>query len=168
MVDSTIPSDPSAHIPRRGDELIDFTTVTPDGASIRSRDFHMRRNLALVFTHGVGCPNCRDLLAELIEQRGSAQAEAGEILAVVPGSQEEIAQLRDELGIPFPIAVDLNGSIHQRYGLASDNKLLAGIFVADRYGTIFKESIAGGTSSHPELAAGDIPGWLEFIACRCT
>lgn len=168
MVESNIPSAPTAHIPRRGDALIDFTTVTPDGQPIRVRDFHMRRNLALVFTHGVGCPTCRELLSELIEQRDAAQAAAGEILAVVPGSQDEIAQLRNELGIPFPIAVDLNGTIHQSYGLAGSDSLLAGTFVADRYGTIFETAVEEATSGHPHIDAGDIPGWLEFIASRCS
>lgn len=155
--------------PGRGDALPDFTTVTPDGSPIRARDFHMRRNVALVFTHGPDCETCQGLLRELARQRKAAQAEAGEIVAVIPGSRDDVSRLCDALGISYPVAVDQDGSIHRRYGLAvADGSPLAGIFVADRYGTIFESSVAVASGEHPALDAGEIPGWLEFIACRCT
>lgn len=156
-------------IPGRGDALRGFTTVDPDGRPVRTRDFYPRRNLALVFTHGPACPACRDLLRELVARRVAAQAEAGEILAVIPGTRDEATRLRHELDLTYPIAVDEDGSIHRRYGLTDiDGSPLAGIFVADRYGTIFESSVAETSDRHPSLDAGDIPGWLEFIACRCT
>ena len=35
-----------------------------------------------------------------------------------------------------------------------------------RYGVVFEASIAD--EAHRMLEAAEVPGWLEFIACRCT
>lgn len=153
--------------PGRGDQIIDFTAPTPDGHDLRSRDFYMRRNLALVFTHGPECAACRDLLRGLARQYAAARAEVGELIAVIPAGTEEIERLRGDLDLSFPLAADPDLAIHRRYGLvAADGQPLAAVFVADRYGTIFDASIAD--EAHRMTAADEIPGWLEFIACRCT
>ncbi|HLI52592.1 MAG TPA: redoxin domain-containing protein [Thermomicrobiaceae bacterium] len=159
----------AVRVPRRGDVLLDFTAMTPGGQLARPRDFYMRRNLAVIFTHGPACLACRQLLSGLVARRAAVRAEAGEILAVIPGTRDGVARLQDELGITYPIAVDEDGSVHRRYGLTGvDGSPVAGIFIADRYGTIFESSTGGPDSGHPSIGAGDIPGWLEFIACRCS
>lgn len=156
-----------ARTPGRGEQIIDFSAPTPEGAILRSRDvYYLRRNLALVFVHGTECAGCRELLRELAAERVLVRKEDGEILAVVPGSQAAVGQLRDELGLPFPVVADEEATIFQRYRLVTpDGATRAAIFATDRYGTVFEPSIAN--DAHEMLPASEVPGWLEFIACEC-
>jgi peroxiredoxin len=125
----------------------------------------MRRNLALVFTHGPECTACRALLAELGELEEAVRAEVGQTLAVVPAEADALAELAATL--PFPLLADPDGAIHARYGLVDDDgSPRAAIFVADRYGIVFHPSVAD--EEHAMLPAAEVPGWLEFIACRCS
>ncbi|MGA7668770.1 MAG: redoxin domain-containing protein [Nitrolancea sp.] len=149
-----------ATVPARGDRLPSFTGTTPTGDPIRLRDFYLRRNLALIFTHGAECGACRDYLTELNERRAAIHAEAAEILAVIPDDS-------DAAPFPFPIALDAGNQIHRRYGLVdADGRPRAAIFLVDRYGIVFEVSVA--SDEHTMLAAEEVPGWLEFIACRCS
>ncbi len=154
-------------IPARGDDLVAFTAPTPDGAQVGPRDFYLRRNLALAFTHGPDCPACRDLLRGLARAYGAARSEAGEILAVLPLDVPAADALRAALDLPFPVAADPEGDVARRYGLVrEDGARRAALFVADRYGTIFEASVAD--AAHRMLGAEEVPGWLEFIACQCS
>ena len=151
--------------PKRGEQIPAFSGTTADGRALGTRYYYMRRNLALVFTHGPECPHCRALLRELGELEEAVQAEAGETLAVVPAAGEELRGLAAEL--PFPVVGDPDLAIHRRYGLVdAQGAPRAAIFVADRYGVVFEASIAD--EAHRMLEAAEVPGWLEFIACRCT
>lgn len=154
-------------IPTRGDRIPDFTGTTADGATLRTRDLYLRRNLALAFTHGPDCPACRDLLRGLARQERAVQAEAGQTVAVVPAGREAAERLALELDLGFPVIADEDLSAHRRYGLVDPaGHPLAAIFVADRYGTVFHASVAD--AAHDMLAADEVPGWLEFVACRCS
>ena len=156
----------SAAIPGRGDQLPGFSGETPAGDKIRLRDFYMRRNLALVFSDRPEYPATRDLLQGLAERRAVVQAEAGEALAVISGDPAAVRELVATLALSFPVVVDPDGAIHQRYGLIdAAGEPLAAIFLADRFGTVFETSLA--SAEHPIMRADEVPGWLEFIACRC-
>jgi peroxiredoxin len=150
-----------AAVPARGDRLPSFTGKTPTGEEIRLRDFYMRRNLALVFTHGLECGACRHLLRHLAEKRAAVQAESGEIVAVIAGESGDMPSL------PYPVVVDQDGQIHRHYGLfdASDRPLVA-VFLADRYGVIFETALAD--EGHALPSPDEVVSWLEFIACRCS
>lgn len=153
--------------PGRGEQIIDFSAPTPDGTILRSRDvYYLRRNLALIFTHGPECEGCRDLLRGLAAERGSVRKEDGEILAVIPGNPAAVGRLRDELGLPYPVVADEEHAVFQRYRLVTpDGTPCAAIFATDRYGTVFEPSIAN--DAHEMMPASEVPGWLEFIACEC-
>jgi peroxiredoxin len=154
-------------IPARGDRLPLFSGETPEGAPLRLRDFYMRRNLALVFSDAPEYAATRDLLRGLAERRAAVQAEAGEALAVISGDPEPVRRLVADLTLPFPVIVDPDDAIHARYGLLSaTGEPRAAVFLADRFGTIFEASVE--TDDGQIMAADDVLGWLEFIACRCT
>ncbi len=146
--------------PKRGERLPLFTGQTPQGGVVRLRDFYLRRNLALVFTHGPDCDACRQVLHDLVTIRPAVQAEVGEILVVISGTSVDT-------DLPYPVLLDGENEIHQRFGLLDANgQPRAAIFLVDRYGVVFESSIA--TEAHSMLPVRDIPGWMEFIACRCS
>jgi peroxiredoxin len=153
--------------PAPGELINDFSAPTPEGTILRSHDvYYLRRNLALVFTHGPECTRCRSLLQDLANERALLRVEDGEILAVIPGGPKAAAQLRTDLKLPFPVVVDEDGSVYDRYGLLTpDGAPKAAIFTTDRYGTVFEASIAN--DAHEMMPASEVPGWLEFIACEC-
>lgn len=153
-------------VPGRGDSIPDFTATTADGTTLRTRDYYMRRNLALIFTHGADCADCRELLRRVARQHGAARQEAGEVIAVIPADATTVAKLRDELDLSFPLVIDEDLAIHRRYGLVSpDGAPMAAIIVTDQFGTIFDTSVAD--AEHQMMTAEEIPGWLEFVACQC-
>ncbi|HVB64126.1 MAG TPA: redoxin domain-containing protein [Nitrolancea sp.] len=164
---ATSPTAISSPTPTRGDQLPQFTGETPTGGTIRLRDFYMRRNLALVFSDGPDYAASRDLLRGLAERRAAVQAEAGETLAVISGDSAVVRELITTLALPFPVVVDADNAIHQRYGLLDAAGVpRAAIFLVDRFGTVFETSLA--SEDRPIMNASEVPGWLEFIACRCT
>lgn len=154
-------------IPRRGDRIPDFTATTADAVALRTRDYYMRRNLALIFSHEPDCTACRDVLRAAARQHAAARAEAGEVIPVVPADRAAVARLRDDLNLSFPLVADEDLAVHARYGLVtSQGEPMAAILVTDRYGTVYEASVAG--ADHRLMAAEEIPGWLEFVVCECS
>lgn len=139
--------------PRRGGLLPRLEGIDLHGHRVSSRDYYMRRNLAVVFTgHDDVSTQWIDAAAEIAD---AAAEEAGQVLLVVPRGV-------DPQGLP--VIVDADGRCRELFGLGTDD--LPALFVADRYGTVFAAS--HGEEAIPELTPRDIPRWLEFVACRCS
>jgi hypothetical protein len=144
---------PMQAVPGRGDRLPDLSGLTPAGGPISTRDFYMRRHLAVIFI--CAQTECADWIAAAAAVRKAAQAEDGEILLVLDGTT-------DTEGLPA--IVDLDGSLAARCGLGEFDR--PALFVIDRYGTIFAAN--RGPNAEADLRPRDIPRWLEFIASRCS
>lgn len=144
---------PIQAIPGRGDRLPELAGITPDGGHISTRDYYMRRNLAVIFI--CAQTECADWIAAAAAVRKAAQAEDGEILLVIDGTT-------DTEGLPA--IIDADGSLFARCGLTEFDR--PALFVLDRYGTIFAAN--RGREAEPDMRPRDIPRWLEFIACRCS
>jgi hypothetical protein len=139
-------------VPGRGDQMPWLSGPTPEHETLTTRSYYMRRNLAIVFT-GEG-DDAQDWAAEAASIRPAAAREDGEIVVISPP------------GIDVGITPDIIDDDHQiaaRVGLTAAD--LPALFITDRYGTIF----AANRGSHAEdIRPADIPGWLEFVANRCT
>lgn len=144
---------PMLAIPGRGDRLPDLSGPTPDGGQLSTRDFYMRRNLAVIFI--CAQTECADWIAAAAAVRQAARAENGEILLVLDGTTDTDG---------LPAIVDADGSLAARCGLSEFDR--PALFVIDRYGTIFAAN--RGPNAETGLRPRDIPHWLEFIACRCS
>ena len=144
---------PVQAVPGRGDRLPDLRGLTPDGGQISTRDFYMRRNLAVIFI--CAQTECADWIAAAAAVRKAAQSENGEILLVLDGTT-------DTGGLPA--IVDDDGMLAGRCGLGEFDR--PALFIVDRYGTIFAAN--RGRDAETGLRPRDIPRWLEFIACRCS
>jgi hypothetical protein len=143
----------SMPIPARGDRLPDLSGSTPDGGQLTTRDYYMRRNLAVIFIcAGV---ECADWIVAAAAVRSAAHAEEGEIVLILDGPA-------DTHGLPA--IVDEEGTLAARCGLGEHDHPT--MFVTDRYGTIFASN--RGPNAEEGLRPRDIPRWLEFIASRCS
>jgi hypothetical protein len=139
--------------PQRGDQFPDLTGQTPAGAQLSTRDYYMRRNLAVMYVAndatGAGWLRAAGAV------RDAAHAEAGEIVVVAPPGMATGT---------LPTIVDQEQQLAGRAGLYADD--LPALFIIDRYRTVFAGN--RGEQGLPELTPADIPGWLEFVACRCS
>jgi hypothetical protein len=144
---------PQQAIPGRGDRMPDLSGLSPSGTQISTRDYYMRRNLAVLFI--CARTECADWIAAAAAVRKAAQAEDGDILLVLDGTTDTDG---------LPAIVDADGSLAARCGLGEFDH--PALFVLDRYGTIFASN--RGPNAEPDLRPRDIPNWLEFIACRCS
>lgn len=139
-------------VPQRGELFPTLTGTDRSGTRRSTRDYYMRRNLAVVVVPpGSEAP---DWPARLTAVRDRVHAEAGEILLVAP----QTLPTGD-----LPAILD-DGALAAKLGLS--NRTTPAIFALDRYGLIFATNAAG--DSTPDLTPEEIPNWLEFIACRCT
>lgn len=148
-----VPLAPDAMIPTRGNVIPLVTGVSPTGERISLRDFYMRRNMAVVVvdSNDVG----RQWLSLAALQSEAAAREAGVVVAIVPPGV-------DAPGVPT--IVDPDGRLSSKLGLSPGH--LPALFLIDRFGTLFATNV--GASATPDLDPDGIPGWLEFIACRCS
>ncbi|HYI14863.1 MAG TPA: hypothetical protein VEX37_05710 [Thermomicrobiales bacterium] len=153
MHEPTTPVIPVQATPGRGDRLPDLSGLSPDGGQISTRDYYMRRNLAIIFI--CAQTECADWIAAAAAVRKAAHAENGEILLVLDGTT-------DTEGLPA--IVDDDGMLAARCGLGEFDR--PALFIVDRYGTIFAAN--RGPDAEAGLRPRDIPRWLEFIACRCS
>ena len=142
---------PPGTIPGRGDLLPTLAGRSPDGLRRSTRDYYLRRNLAVVVGTG---PCADDWFRRSANVRERARAEDGEIILIATSSPPTDV---------LPTIAD-DGTLAARIGVADRDT--PAIFVIDRYGTVFATN-AGDTAT-PDLEPEDIPRWLEFIACRCS
>ena len=139
--------------PSRGNLLPLVSGMTAGGEPLSLRDFYMRRNMAIVIVGNDA--QGQAWLASAAEQQDAASREAGVVVAITPSGV-------DAHGLRA--IIDPDGHILQKLGLRLDE--LPVLFLLDRYGKIFATNV--GASAEPGLDPSAIPGWLEFIACRCS
>ena len=142
--------------PARGQQLPDFTATDADGRTARPRDYYMRRNLVLVFTHGPECPYCQAFLRRLARQQRGVEAEAGQAMIVVPAEVEAIRTLRDQLDLPYPVVADPDG-VSNLYRMAIDGGPV------ERLSSV-STGIAGITAVSPSLSAAATSGYWTLTA----
>jgi peroxiredoxin len=141
---------------QRGTMLSAVYLPEASGRPIGIGDYRRRRSLVLFRIHAGVCGDCESRLRELAAAYHDLAAEKAEVLAIVPGSQEEAAVLKERLALPFPVLADTDG------WLAENGAALA---IADRYGEIYSAADAGEGHELPELSA--ILEWLAFINLQC-
>jgi len=139
--------------PQRGHLFPTLSGRSADGIRRATRDFYMRRNLAVVVLSDDMVLN-EAAVCRMVDLRERVHAEAVECFVVAPPNT-------DVKGLP---AIVDDGAI--RTSLGVDTAGTIAIFILDRYGTIFATNDLAGPT--PELSISDIPRWLEFVACRCS
>jgi peroxiredoxin len=146
----------------QGELIPDFRLPAARGGSLGPWDFKQRRNLVILFHHGLGCDPCRALLRELRRRYPAISAQQAEVLAVSPDPPEELAKVAETEDIPFPLLSDRGARVLDNYRPEGGPSLPA-VFVTDRYGAL-AQAFSG------EGHRLDLDGVIEelaFIQCRC-
>ena len=155
--------------PRSGRYLVAFELPAADGRRVRLWDYRQRRNLAIFFHHGVGCPRCRAELTRFARAYPAFRERDAEVLAIGPDEPVVQAALAADLGLPFPLLSDPDGSVLARQRMLADADAGAlgppAIVVTDRI-----EQVWAAWAPLDELklpSQEEILGWLEFAVLQC-
>lgn len=100
--------------PVKGQLLCDFELKSTDGRKISASDYRGHANLVLMFVDGRR--RSLRLLAEVAKGYGKIHEEQAEVVAVLQGTTEKAAQVKDEARADFPVLVDRGGRIHRLMG----------------------------------------------------
>jgi peroxiredoxin len=85
---------------------------------------------------------------------------------VIAASSEAGARLKEELNLPFPVLIDLDGSTHRRFGAVDKGgQPTTAVYVTDRFGEVFAAHHTSEGERLPLLS--EIITTLEFVSIQC-
>ncbi len=155
--------------PRLGiQELVPlFTLPSTQGGEVKLWDYKMRKNLVILFYHGSDCTPCREELRMFAENYDELVELEAQILAISSDNLERCEELSAEYGLPYPLLSDPEGSVIKKYTYwhADRAAALPSVFVTDRYGTLYYQSISDEATVLPPVE--EVLSWLEFIRSQC-
>jgi peroxiredoxin len=91
-------------------------------------------------------------------------------LAISQAEVETLRRLARDLDLPFPVLSDRDGRVISYYFGGDERPAetwthAAGVFVADRWGSLFAMKVAD--QGHALPGESEIREWLEFIEIQC-
>lgn len=129
--------------PRAGYIAPDFTLNTLDGGAITLSD--LRGQAVLVNFWASWCPPCRAEMPAIQRVYERYRDQGFTVLAVdLQESDRQVAAFSSSLGLTFPILMDRDGSVFNRYQV----KALPSTFFVDRQGVI-RDVAVGGPMAEP-------------------
>jgi len=132
--------------------------------------YKQRYNLVIFLFHQATCNACRKLLLSLSEHYQTYRALEAEILAISTCQQLDGIKSLQEFAahhtIPYPILWDQQGQVSEAYLKEKTNPSLVGVFICDRFGELYMQSVANEADELPDER--EIKSWVEFIDMRCT
>ena len=145
--------------PREGEPAPDFTLLSAEGERVALSDF--RGKTVVLNFWATWCPPCRAEMPELQavwEERG--EGEDLVVLAVDVGERaDEVMAFVENFGLTFPVALDVDGSVADHYGLPG----LPSTFFIDAEG-VLRSQVLGpvfGDLLEAGIAAADAGGAAE-------
>lgn len=150
--------------PVKGELIRDFDLISTDGLKISLSDYRGRANLVLVFADGRR--RSLEFLTGVAKSNDGIQEEQAEVLAILQGTAEKAARIKDEVKAKFPVLVDKDGRIHRLMG-AQDRRgqPKVALYITDRFGEVF--AMFRESEQQPMPSVEDILGWLAFVNSQC-
>lgn len=104
--------------PAPGDVMPSFLLPDDQGHLVSLEDMLQKGPVALAFHRGHWCPYCRINTSALAEAQPKAEAEGGQIAAILPERRQFASELRSETKAPFPILLDMDNGYAMSLNLA--------------------------------------------------
>jgi peroxiredoxin len=104
--------------PAPGDTMPNFLLPDDSGHLVSLEEILKKGPVALAFHRGHWCPYCRINTNALVEAQSQAQAEGGQIAAILPERRQFASELRAEAKVPFPILLDMDNGYAMSLNLA--------------------------------------------------
>jgi len=142
----------------------DATLPMAGGGALSLDRYRPRWNLVLVMLGAPAVsPSAARLLTALAAARADVEAEDGQVLAIGAGAPPA---LPNDWAWPFPLAFDVDGSLHRHVGSIDDAGAPAmALYITDPYREIFAV-LRPFEPGWPENA-GDVLQWLRFVNIQC-
>lgn len=144
-----------------GDLLPHLRLPEVGGAEIDIDRYKRRRNPVLFFAHSGTCPQCAAQAGALASAHDEIAAEEGQLLLVVPGSQQDARGFQARAGVDGPVLFDRTGETYRRFGVVAGPAL----FIANRFGRLYVAGYSNGSHALPDVRA--VLDWLAFIEIQC-
>lgn len=127
-----------------GDIAPDFTITTLDGAELSLSD--LRGQVVLLNFWGTWCAPCRREMPDFQHVFEEYEDEGFTILALaVRDTEDAMREFRDEFGLTFPIALDMNNAVSDEYAIFRQPSTLIldqnGVIVYKNLGIVLEEQI---------------------------
>jgi peroxiredoxin len=124
--------------PQAGFSAPDFTLETPDSGTVNLAD--LRGQVVLINFWATWCPPCRAEMPAIQQVYERYREQGFTVLAVnMQEGDTQVAAFVNEMGLTFPILMDRDGSVSNRYQV----KALPSTFVVDRQGVIQNVTLGG-------------------------
>jgi hypothetical protein len=150
---------------QRGATLPDFTLPDAAGNRVSSRNWYMRRNFVIAAPAATPDPRWLTWIDDFVAALPQTPVEDAIGFALL--APEWRAHIAERGGVEHQsqslLLFDDEGVFRERLGAGDERGAL---LIADRYGVIFHA--AHGAPDDSEMEPSSIPGWIEFIACRCS
>lgn len=102
---------------RAGDKAPDFLLDTPSGESFYLAEALRHGPVILSFYRGGWCPFCNLEMQALVEHHEAISQLGATLVAIAPEQPVDQQLSIEKLGIPFPLLVDEDNRLAERYGL---------------------------------------------------
>jgi peroxiredoxin len=123
---------------KAGNVMPTFTLQDLDGNRVSSADLIARGPLVVSFYRGTWCPFCDEELKALNDSYESFRRLGASLVAITPQSAGSAAAFRTEHEIAFPLLVDPNADVAERFGLAYSFPA----YLSDLYRNVFRNDLA--------------------------
>jgi peroxiredoxin len=121
-----------------GDTAPVFSLKDLDGNVVSSVELLARGPLVVSFFRGTWCPFCNEELKALNETWESFRRLGASLVVVTPQSAESASAYRTERSIAFPMLVDPNADVAEKFGLAYSFPA----YLSDLYRNVFGNDLA--------------------------
>jgi len=142
-----------------GHLIPEFKLLTTNGQVIDPIDFKQKKNLVIYF-FDVHNSTSWEMLAMLRQRYHEFKEVNTEVLAISPGSMEELQDCVSSMNLPFPILCDSNGDVASAYSVTKPT-----LFVADRYGEL--KTFSEVTSENIETVIESALSTLDLVELEC-
>ena len=126
------------HPLKAGDAAPAFILKDLDGNRVSSADLIARGPLVVSFYRGTWCPFCNEELKALNDSYESFRRLGASLVAITPQSAAFAAAYRTEHEIAFPLLVDPNAGVAERFGLAYSFPA----YLSELYRNVFRHDLA--------------------------
>jgi peroxiredoxin len=126
------------HPRKAGDVAPAFALKDLDGNLISSAELLARGPLVVSFYRGTWCPFCNEELKALNESYEDFRRLGASLVAITPQSAASANAYRSDHGIAFPMLVDPNADVAERFGLAYSFPE----YLSELYRNVFQNDLA--------------------------